>query len=124
MRRLSHFLLATVSAIGCSAKIDVPAGTPVQYENLFTEWKVAVDGALADEIVTVLRDDPDEADKGVHMRLDTRKRLTLGAMSFQVTKGELVLLDDWGVRRWKIRDIEARLDALAAASTKPHEGGT
>ena len=112
MKRVSVLLFVAFCMIGCGTKIEVPAGTPVRYENHFTGAKVAVANPLADVIIAELNDEPSSSEKNAGMGLDTRKYLTVGARTFQVKGDELVLLDDWGVRTWRIKDIETKLDAL------------
>jgi hypothetical protein len=99
---------------GCSKKIDVPAGTPIQYENYARGVKVVVGNPLADVIVAALSREPDGAERGVAMGLDTGKYLHVAPRTFQIKGNELYLLDDWGVRTWTIDGVETKLEALAA----------
>ncbi len=112
MRRLSLIMLAAAWLAGCDTGITIPAGAPVTYENHFEDRSVVVGRPLADRIVTALRGEPHSAQRNVGMGLDTRKYLRVGGKSFQVTGDELILIDDWGVRTWRIAGVEAALDAL------------
>jgi len=121
MKRLVILAVLAFGVIGCSAKIKIPPGTPVQYENRFTGAMVVVENPLAGTIITRLNDEPDRATKGMAMGLDTQKYLRVGTNTFQVTGDELVLLDDWGVRTWVIRNIEMKLDV--ATNKAPDQPG-
>jgi len=116
MKRLSIFGAVALCMMGCGEKIAVPAGAAVQYENHFAGSKVVVGDPLAGEIIDALGREPDRADKDVSAGLDTRKYLDVGGWGFQVHGDDIVLIDDWGVRAWTVRNIEARLEALAGGA--------
>ena len=123
MKKLVFLTLVAFGMVGCGAAIEIPAGTSVRYENYFTKAKVVVSNPLADVIITKLSDEPDSALKSAAMGLDTRKYLYVGARTFQVNVDELVLLDDWGVRTWRIKGIEAQLEALISKSPDNPDAG-
>ena len=123
MRTTSILAAAVICVAGCSDRIDVLRGAGVNYENRFTGLRVVVRGALADEIIAVLNAKPVRAERNVSTSLDTMKYLSVGTHSFQVAEDSLILIDDWGVRFWEIKDIEARLDAPAVhPPAKPDAG--
>ncbi len=130
MKALSFLAIVAFCMIGCAKKNDVPKPTSdenpaprdaslqvsenasVQYENYVARSTVAVEGSLADLLITELNDEPDQAERNVGMGLDNLKYLGVGAHTFQVLGSALILMDGWGTRTWHIDDIEAKLDAL------------
>jgi len=121
MKRLVILAMVAFGLIGCSAKINIPPGTPVKYEGGSTGAMVVVENTLAGTIITRLNDEPDRATKGMAMLLDTLKYLRIGTSTFHVEGDELVLLDDWGVRTWVIGNIGMKLDA--ATKKAPDQPG-
>jgi hypothetical protein len=120
IKRLAIPMAVMFCMSGCSTKISVPAGASVQYENSLTGAKVAVGAPLSDALITKLNAEPDTALKNVFMGLDTRKCLHVNRMTLKVNGNELLLLDDWGVRTWKMKGIETKLEALITkAPDKP-----
>ncbi len=123
MKTLAIPAIVALCMIGCSSKIKVPEGTSVHYENHFVGSKVVAGKPLADEIIAKLNDEPDYAGKNVEMTLNTRKSLHVGTRIFAVTADELILIDDWGVRTWSFKGIEARLEALIAKAPNKLDAG-
>jgi hypothetical protein len=90
----------------------------VTYENQFERRRITVPAPLSITIRQTLSAAPDQADKDVGMGLDTRKYLHVGSHTLQVTGDDVILLDDWGVRRWSIVDIEKTLDGILKEDAK------
>ncbi len=127
MTRISIPLAVVLCTLGCSTKsstkISVPAGASVQYGNYSTGTKVAVGPPLSDTLITKLNAEPDNAEKNAEMDLKTRTYLQVNGMTLQVNGNEIVLHDDWGIRTWKIKSIEAKLEALITkVPNKPDAG--
>jgi len=112
VRRLRVLIVAALFAAGCSKGIDVPAGTTVRYENRAVSARVDVSEPLAGSIIAALNRHPDSADRHVRAGLDTLKYLHVAQRTLQVMPDSVILLDDRGVRTWRIPDIEIQLDAL------------
>ena len=112
------------ATIGLSLKITVPRRTTVRYEN-DSGGSVAVEKPLANEIIAKLANEPDYADRHIRMPPDTIGYLDVGAQRVHVDDNELVLVDDWGMRMWEFRGIEAKLDALMSkAPSNSHAGNS
>lgn len=123
MKVLGILAAVALCVAGCGRGIAVSAGAAVEYENHFTGSKVAVGGPLAGEIIGALGREPDRAEKNVSATLDTKKYLHVGARTFQVHGDEIILLDDWGMRTWMLRNIETRLEALTGGAATGPAGG-
>jgi len=103
--------------IGCSHRAEVPSGATVWYENELARTKVPVPQPLAGSILQRLGQEPDSAQRGTSMGLDSLRYLHVGNLTFEVVSDELILMDRWGLRIWRIKNIEARLDSLTGIST-------
>ena len=112
MKRLAVLAVVAVCTVGCSSKTAEPERASVSYESEVAKSKIVLSEPLAGTINARLGEEPDIAEKGFAMGIDTGKYLHVGATTFQVAGNELVLADDWGVKTWKVQGIEATLDAL------------
>jgi len=107
-------IVLAVALAGCGTGIAVPRDAAVRYQDRVAGTTVAVSDPLASRIRETLAGEPDSADPGKGMGLDTLHYCRVGDLIFQVMGDRLILLDDWGVRTWIIDRVGAELAELEA----------
>ena len=109
--------------MSCSHQIDVSDKSEVVYVNEFSNKSIEITSDLADVIRTKLSGPPQESEKGVAMGLDTRRYIRVSHLTFQVLNNDLVLMDEWGVRTWRIDKIETLLESELKAAMGAQSAG-
>lgn len=108
-------LVAATWLAGCGGGgLDIPEDASIRYDDRVAGTSLPVTGPLSDLIIARIRSEPERAEEGASMGLDTREYLLVGNLTFQIEGDALVLVDDWGVRIWRLEGMGAKLDSLSA----------